>query len=177
MGNSAAAGSLPAHRQARPSRETWGVIHRPNKPCLAVREASPSLLPQADSACARKLRPREWTGASLFSRRSKRVGCDGRPAPPAWFHWSPVGWRRSEEHTSELQSQSNIVCRLLLEKKKNTGREPIVWEDTRQGVCAAAGTRNQIGYIPLTVALCVPFRLDKDRIQVDRVARNANAAI
>src|SRR2546430_9597800 len=29
-----------------------------------------------------------------------------------------VGLRRSEEHTSELQSQSNIVCRLLLEKKK-----------------------------------------------------------
>src|SRR2546427_8827061 len=28
--------------------------------------------------------------------------------------------RRSEEHTSELQSQSNLVCRLLLEKKKNT---------------------------------------------------------
>src|SRR5256886_14490314 len=27
--------------------------------------------------------------------------------------------RRSEEHTSELQSQSNLVCRLLLEKKKN----------------------------------------------------------
>src|SRR6266478_10089225 len=29
------------------------------------------------------------------------------------------GGRRSEEHTSELQSQSNLVCRLLLEKKKN----------------------------------------------------------
>src|SRR2546430_7087075 len=29
--------------------------------------------------------------------------------------------RRSEEHTSELQSQSNLVCRLLLEKKKNCG--------------------------------------------------------
>src|SRR2546430_12033245 len=28
--------------------------------------------------------------------------------------------RRSEEHTSELQSQSNLVCRLLLEKKKYT---------------------------------------------------------
>src|SRR2546430_8947418 len=28
-------------------------------------------------------------------------------------------WPRSEEHTSELQSQSNLVCRLLLEKKKN----------------------------------------------------------
>src|SRR2546430_10522919 len=29
---------------------------------------------------------------------------------------------RSEEHTSELQSQSNLVCRLLLEKKKKNGR-------------------------------------------------------
>src|SRR2546430_12601688 len=29
---------------------------------------------------------------------------------------------RSEEHTSELQSQSNLVCRLLLEKKKKTTR-------------------------------------------------------
>src|SRR2546430_9344093 len=32
-----------------------------------------------------------------------------------------ISWedqRRSEEHTSELQSQSNLVCRLLLEKKK-----------------------------------------------------------
>src|SRR2546427_914724 len=31
----------------------------------------------------------------------------------------PVDAVRSEEHTSELQSQSNLVCRLLLEKKKN----------------------------------------------------------
>src|SRR2546430_7066668 len=33
-----------------------------------------------------------------------------------WTSW------RSEEHTSELQSQSNLVCRLLLEKKKNYQR-------------------------------------------------------
>src|SRR2546427_6783046 len=34
--------------------------------------------------------------------------------------WTKSAWRvmRSEEHTSELQSQSNLVCRLLLEKKK-----------------------------------------------------------
>src|SRR2546430_10110708 len=36
----------------------------------------------------------------------------------------PMSWRnrprRSEEHTSELQSQSNLVCRLLLEKKKTS---------------------------------------------------------
>src|SRR2546430_6719303 len=31
--------------------------------------------------------------------------------------------RRSEEHTSELQSQSNLVCRLLLEKKNKTIRD------------------------------------------------------
>src|SRR5438270_2667484 len=39
-----------------------------------------------------------------------RGGCRLRRAWPA--RW------RSEEHTSELQSQSNLVCRLLLEKKK-----------------------------------------------------------
>src|SRR5438309_5269260 len=41
----------------------------------------------------------------------------GRRRPPAWESaaWSPP---RSEEHTSELQSQFHIVCRLLLEKKK-----------------------------------------------------------
>src|SRR5688572_33429483 len=35
---------------------------------------------------------------------------------PENFRTAPVN--RSEEHTSELQSQSNLVCRLLLEKKK-----------------------------------------------------------
>src|SRR5256886_2785621 len=38
---------------------------------------------------------------------------------------------RSEEHTSELQSQSNLVCRLLLEKKKKIlKREPLHGRDT-----------------------------------------------
>src|SRR3712207_8039714 len=32
---------------------------------------------------------------------------------------APSGWQRSEEHTSELQSRQYLVCRLLLEKKKN----------------------------------------------------------
>src|SRR2546427_8551822 len=36
------------------------------------------------------------------------------------FGHEPPIHRRSEEHTSELQSQSNLVCRLLLEKKKKT---------------------------------------------------------
>src|SRR2546427_6902161 len=35
-----------------------------------------------------------------------------------WFDHYSLPVLRSEEHTSELQSQSNLVCRLLLEKKK-----------------------------------------------------------
>src|SRR5437868_7959160 len=35
-----------------------------------------------------------------------------------WYRWSRH-WSRSEEHTSELQSRFDLVCRLLLEKKKN----------------------------------------------------------
>src|SRR5256885_17102903 len=34
--------------------------------------------------------------------------------------WSKLNWSRSEEHTSELQSPCNLVCRLLLEKKKKS---------------------------------------------------------
>src|SRR2546430_4054086 len=43
----------------------------------------------------------------------------GIPVKPirAWA-WELPRVTRSEEHTSELQSQSNLVCRLLLEKKK-----------------------------------------------------------
>src|SRR2546430_9122178 len=39
-----------------------------------------------------------------------------------------LGAERSEEHTSELQSQSNLVCRLLLEKKKTTTEEILLLE-------------------------------------------------
>src|SRR5256885_8025269 len=43
-----------------------------------------------------------------------------RPSPRgAPRHARPARTRRSEEHTSELQSPCNLVCRLLLEKKKN----------------------------------------------------------
>src|SRR6266478_2910301 len=41
-----------------------------------------------------------------------------------------LGLIRSEEHTSELQSQSNIVCRLLLEKKKKTKNKHILLTNT-----------------------------------------------
>src|SRR5256886_12629978 len=40
------------------------------------------------------------------------------PAIALGIWWTIAGDGRSEEHMSELQSQSNLVCRLLLEKKK-----------------------------------------------------------
>src|SRR2546426_7848535 len=45
---------------------------------------------------------------------------DGRDGAreTAIHHFGPEPQRRSEEHTSELQSPCNLVCRLLLEKKK-----------------------------------------------------------
>src|SRR5256886_13426118 len=39
---------------------------------------------------------------------------------------------RSEEHTSELQSQSNLVCRLLLEKKKHPSTQRSIRSSTRR---------------------------------------------
>src|SRR2546430_7595092 len=78
--------------------------------------------------------------AAERGRSAERSPCDAsfprepwrRPARPHCRQavsrpWRPVAYRprystgrciRSEEHTSELQSQSNLVCRLLLEKKK-----------------------------------------------------------
>src|SRR5688572_32229774 len=46
--------------------------------------------------------------------------------------WQSTENSRSEEHTSELQSQSNLVCRLLLEKKKIDGREAAADHHYRQ---------------------------------------------
>src|SRR2546430_8938278 len=45
--------------------------------------------------------------------------------PQQVAHQKDPGLPRSEEHTSELQSQSNLVCRLLLEKKKITSHRTL----------------------------------------------------
>src|SRR2546427_3549105 len=58
---------------------------------------------------------------------------------------SPNFWLRSEEHTSELQSQSNLVCRLLLEKKNKAGKlEMIDRIEIRRPIVT--------GHMPRTVA-------------------------
>src|SRR2546430_11182494 len=69
-------------------------------------------------------------GDSRYSARRRVLGGARRrrlagrtPAPCLGAHGSTPHTRRSEEHTSELQSQSNLVCRLLLEKKKKKHQE------------------------------------------------------
>src|SRR2546427_8244136 len=64
------------------------------------------------------LRGRASEGFFVWSEgKVAKVVVDGDPSP-AGGTFSGFGRHRSEEHTSELQSQSNLVCRLLLEKKK-----------------------------------------------------------
>src|SRR2546430_7401860 len=55
-------------------------------------------------------------GSSPEARRYSRRGTSAGSPCASSSHVHPP--TRSEEHTSELQSQSNLVCRLLLEKKK-----------------------------------------------------------
>src|SRR2546430_3644253 len=69
---------------------------------------------------------------------------------------------RSEEHTSELQSQSNLVCRLLLEKKKKTQESarsalaPQRWNVVRVSTAASCGrVVSDIGERGLPVAIMV----------------------
>src|SRR5256885_9266679 len=65
---------------------------------------------------------------TLF-RSNMVAGSTSKSASPQISRWSSTQrWKssrpsRSEEHTSELQSPCNLVCRLLLEKKKKKMRE------------------------------------------------------
>src|SRR5574343_1344237 len=59
---------------------------------------------------------------TLFRSERQRPDCSRRGRAPQEVH---VGYQRSEEHTSELQSHHEIVCRLLLEKKKTRMIHPV----------------------------------------------------
>src|SRR5690606_41401435 len=66
---------------------------------------------------------RGWVHPRACGGESKRSSSIGKIAGPSPRVRGRVGDDRSEEHTSELQSRENLVCRLLLEKKK-TKRRP-----------------------------------------------------
>src|SRR5207237_4075204 len=61
------------------------------------------------------------SGGAMVRLAAASPGDPGPAANPPFSMWSTMdlGRLRSEEHTSELQSHLNLVCRLLLEKKKS----------------------------------------------------------
>src|SRR2546422_5042422 len=62
----------------------------------------------------------------LNCAKTSWIWSEGIPMPVSatrYRSWSPRSTRRSEEHTSELQSRLHLVCRLLLEKKKENLRK------------------------------------------------------
>src|SRR5438445_9623773 len=86
----------------RPPRSTLFPTRRSSDLAIATSAASPS-------------------GARMYSRRSGTGGRRSRlPLATSTRCLSAV---RSEEHTSELQSRQYLVCRLLLEKKKNKTKQ------------------------------------------------------
>src|SRR2546430_17046302 len=83
------------------------MIRRPPRSTLfpyttLFRSSDARLADGTDARRGDQPHPHRWLGVGGAVRRASGV------MPPG----------RSEEHTSELQSQSNLVCRLLLEKKK-----------------------------------------------------------
>src|SRR5688572_32338664 len=102
----------------------------PRWPYTEVPRTAPAA---ATDGSARSLRIVVWTSPSVASVSNGNVPLGERriwyplavsssakdfSMPPLSITMSSSRAARSEEHTSELQSQSNLVCRLLLEKKK-----------------------------------------------------------
>src|SRR5438093_7133019 len=82
---------------------------------------------RSDRARARRVRDERRSGRQGQSDGGResgalkgRIGCCGAATVPSCDERQ----RRSEEHTSELQSLTNLVCRLLLEKKKDNPADP-----------------------------------------------------
>src|SRR5205085_5695445 len=89
---------------------------------LSLHDALPISESVPDNGPASRFPPTPGPLAA-YSDRAPARRIDGRRVRCRTPQAAPPGRRpatggRSEEHTSELQSQSNIVCRLLLEKKK-----------------------------------------------------------
>src|SRR2546430_8023019 len=95
----------------RPPRSTlfpYTTLFRSHKGANVAAKNKASM-PRAE----RNFSPVATASSKIFSQKSSSM--TKRPEVNA----------RSEEHTSELQSQSNLVCRLLLEKKKKNKKEQV----------------------------------------------------
>src|SRR2546427_5113168 len=111
------------------SRSCRSVIRVPSMSCACSSSDSKFIAPRpsglrrrsalADHAVDEVVQAVDRGPVPQVARRRDAVGDGERPAESYRdFLDYDLERRRSEEHTSELQSQSNLVCRLLLEKKK-----------------------------------------------------------
>src|SRR3712207_8969763 len=85
---------------------------------LSLHDALPILAARARPATPGRACGRAGAGGGPVQRGDGRAGAV-RLVRPALARRDPLPGRRSEEHTSELQSRQYLVCRLLLEKKIN----------------------------------------------------------
>src|SRR3989449_2723600 len=92
----------------------------------------------SSDVCSSDLTTSSGCGSNVTSRLVRRPACSARRTTSRSTAWcprwipsnvptvatvaTPLSVIRSEEHTSELQSRLHLVCRLLLEKKKNKDR-------------------------------------------------------
>src|SRR5256885_2930105 len=130
--------------------------------------ASRFLRPVGNSAVLERLRLQRITSAMETAARRRRL-----------FHlwWHPhnfgVDLQRSEEHTSELQSPCNLVCRLLLEKKNKWcafSCSPFWF--SRAFMCTPLSKRRPTVRIPsILPAIRLPTHMCENRAAADRRTR------
>src|SRR5690242_18521590 len=95
-------GAAPRHLAALADRKAREFLRKADPVLAGVIDAHPAFRPRA---FLDELPPLDAFGALIFQVVGQQLS---------------VPATRSEEHTSELQSHVNLVCRLLLEKKKKT---------------------------------------------------------
>src|SRR5437016_8132633 len=100
------------------SRSTILVLAEMNTPIDST-EPVPTITPSTTSERA----PMKQLSSTITGLACNGSSTPPMPTPPDRWQFLPICAHeptRSEEHTSELQSLTNLVCRLLLEKKKKT---------------------------------------------------------
>src|SRR5688572_32275316 len=102
--------SFDSHGDASAGQRATSSVRRRCRPAHSADKRNPVL-----ASTSKRSRPALHKRAS---RSAKVGGIEPSSVHVFNFFWHSCGACRSEEHTSELQSQSNLVCRLLLEKKK-----------------------------------------------------------
>src|SRR5712671_7726041 len=82
--------------------------------------------------------------STLFPYTTLFRSCRRAPRTLAvsWLDDRRPGLGRSEEHTSELQSPDHLVCRLLLEKKKNQNIKPIHYNKNKNTIITPNNSSN-----------------------------------